>query len=180
MTLREVAAELAEVADRMDEAALEPAVAAIAGARRMMLFGCGREGLMMRALAMRLHHLGREVCMQGDMAAFPLGQGDLFLCAAGPGELPTASALCGVARAAGARVLVVTAEPNGATAALADDLLLIPAQTLARGSDGPSILPMGSLFEGAMFMVFEVLVLRLRDTFGETPQSMRARHTNME
>ncbi len=43
-----------------------------------------------------------------------------------------------------------------------------------------SVLPMGSLFEGAMFLVFEVLVLRLRDTLGETAGSMRARHTNME
>ena len=39
---------------------------------------------------------------------------------------------------------------------------------------------MGSLFEGAMFVVFEVLVLRLRDVLGETAESMRARHTNME
>jgi 6-phospho-3-hexuloisomerase len=180
VTLREVAAELADLAARMDDAELEPTVRAIADARRVMLYGCGREGLMMRALAMRLHHLGREVCMQGDMTAFPLGPGDLFLCAAGPGELPTASALCGVARAARARVLVVTAEPGGATAAMADDLLVIPAQTMARDIGGASILPMGSLFEGAMFLAFEALVLRLRDVLGETPASMRARHTNME
>ena len=180
MTIREAAAELAEVAARMDEATLEPAVRAIADARRVMLYGCGREGLMMRALAMRLHHLGLDACMQGDMAAFPLGPGDLFLCAAGPGTLPTASALCGVARSAGARVLVVTAEPEGATAKMADDLLVIPAQTMARDIGGTSVLPMGSLFEGAMFLVFEVLVLRLRDIRGETPESMRARHTNME
>ncbi len=87
----------------------------------------------------------------------------------GPGALSTASALCGVARAAGARVLVVTAEPEGATAAMADDLLVIPAQTMARDVGGASVLPMGSLFEGAMFLVFEVLVLRLREALGETP-----------
>ena len=39
---------------------------------------------------------------------------------------------------------------------------------------------MGSLFEGAMFLVFEVLVLELRDLLGETAEMMRARHTNME
>jgi len=89
MTLmREAGAELAAVAERMDEAALEPAVQAIAEARRVMLYGCGREGLMMRALAMRLHHLGLQVCMQGDMNAFPLGPGDLFLCAAGKLGVP--------------------------------------------------------------------------------------------
>jgi 6-phospho-3-hexuloisomerase len=178
--MRDAAAELAEVAARLDPGALDPVVSAITRARRVMLYGCGREGLMMRALAMRLHHLGREVCMQGDMAAFPLGPGDLFLCAAGPGALATATALCRVARDAGARVLVVTAEPAGATAALADDVLVIPAQTMARDIGGSSVLPMGSLFEGAMFLVFEVLVLRLRETLGETAGSMRARHTNME
>jgi 6-phospho-3-hexuloisomerase len=178
--IRAVAAELAGVAALMDEAALDPALKAIAGSRRVMLYGCGREGLMMRALAMRLHHLGLDVCMQGDMTTFPLGPGDLFFCAAGPGGLPTASALCGVARAAGARVLVVTAEPQGTTAAMADELLVIPAQTMARDIGGDAVLPMGSLFEGAMFLVFEVLVLRLRDSLGETAETMRARHTNME
>jgi 6-phospho-3-hexuloisomerase len=178
--MREAAAELAALARTMDEAALEPTVAAIAVARRIMVFGCGREGLMMRALAMRLHHLGLDVCMQGDMSAFPLGPGDLFLCAAGPGELPTSSALCRVAGAAGARVVVVTAQPHGATAALADELLVIPAQTMADDGAGDSVLPMGSLFEGAMFLAFEVLVMRLRDRLGETAETMRARHTNME
>jgi 6-phospho-3-hexuloisomerase len=179
-TFQDAAAELAGVAERMHDADLLPTVRAITGARRIMLYGCGREGLMMRALAMRLHHLGLDVCMQGDMTAFPLGPGDLFLCAAGPGTLPTASTLCGVARSAGARVLVVTAEPQGATAKMADELLVIPAQTMAGDIGGTSVLPMGSLFEGAMFLVFEVLILELRDSLGQTPESMRGRHTNME
>lgn len=179
-TMGAAAAELAAAAERIDDAALEPTVRAIAAAERVMLYGCGREGLMMRALAMRLHHLGLDVCVQGDMNAFPLGPGDLFLCAAGPGELSTGSALCGVARAAGARVLVITAEPEGTTSALADELLVIPARTMASDVGSEAVLPMGSLFEGAMFLVFEALVLRLRATLGESAESMRARHTNME
>ena len=135
---------------------------------------------MMRALAMRLHHLGLEVCMQGDMTAFPLGPGDLFLCAAGPGELATATALCGVARAAGARVVVVTAEPDGATSRARGRAAGHPGADHGERPGGGSVLPMGSLFEGAMFLVSEVLVLRLRDALGETADSMRARHTNME
>ena len=180
MTMREAAAELSAAVAEVDDSALEPTVSAIAGAGRVMLYGCGREGLMMRALAMRLHHLGLTVCMQGDMNAFPLGPADLVLCAAGPGELATASALCGVARDTGATVVVITAEPDGATSALADELLVIPAQTMANDVGSDAVLPMGSLFEGAMFLVFEVLVLRLREELGETSESMRARHTNME
>mgnify|MGYP001556012148 CR=1 FL=1 len=180
MTIREAAAELSDAVAAVDDTTLESTVSAIADADRVMLYGCGREGLMMRALAMRLHHLGLTVCMQGDMNAFPLGPGGLFLCAAGPGELSTASALCGVARDAGATVVVITAAPDGATSALADELLVIPAQTMANDVGSDAVLPMGSLFEGAMFLVFEVLVLRLRETLGESAETMRARHTNME
>ena len=53
---------------------------------------------MISGLIMRLHHLGLRVAMQGDMAAPPLAQGDLFLCSAGPGELATVTALMQVAR----------------------------------------------------------------------------------
>lgn len=43
-----------------------------------------------------------------------------------------------------------------------------------------SILPMGSAYEGALFILFEIMVIWLRDTLGETVQTMRARHTNLE
>ncbi|WP_202905672.1 phosphoheptose isomerase family protein [Cypionkella psychrotolerans] len=178
--MRGALAELAAVADRVNQVAVEAACARILGARRVMLYGCGREGLMMRALAMRLYHLGVAVSMQGDLTAPPLGVGDLFFAACGPGELSTVTALAGVARAAGAGVLMVTAEASGASLALADQVLVIPAQTMARDVGGDSVLPMGSLFEGAMFLVFEIMVLRLRQMKGEAAEAMRARHTNME
>jgi 6-phospho-3-hexuloisomerase len=173
-------AELAAVVGAIDRAELAGVAGEMAAAGRIMLYGCGREGLMLRALAMRLHHLGLDVSMQGDMAAPPLGPGDLFLASAGPGELSTVSALAGQARKAGARVLMLTAEPAGASCRLADRLLVIPAQTMARDIGGASVLPMGSLFEGAMFLTFEILVLELADRLGATPAAMRARHTNME
>lgn len=172
--------ELAAVAAAMDQAELAAACARIAGAGRVMLYGCGREGLMMRALAMRLYHLGLSVSMQGDLTAPPLGPNDLFFAACGPGHLATVAALAGVARAAGAGVLMVTAEPAGATVALADQVLVIPAQTMATDDSAASILPMGSLFEGAMFLVFEIMVLHLRSLRAEPADAMRARHTNME
>jgi 6-phospho-3-hexuloisomerase len=172
--------ELGEVAARVEPAAIEAACQTIAKARHILAYGCGREGLMLRALVMRLHHLGLSVAMQGDMAAMPLGQGDLFLCAAGPGELSTVTALMGVAQQGGAQVLMITAEPAMPSPRRAEQLLVIPAQTMARDIAGTSTLPMGSLFEGAMFVVFEVMVLRLGEILEQTPATMRARHTNME
>ena len=42
------------------------------------------------------------------------------------------------------------------------------------------MLPMGSLFETAQMIAFELAVLKLRARFGETAETMRARHTNLE
>jgi 6-phospho-3-hexuloisomerase len=172
--------ELETVALALDDTQIEAACQTIAHARHIVVYGCGREGLMMRALTMRLHHLGLRVAMQGDMAAPPLGPGDLFLCSAGPGELSTVSALMSVAQRDGAQVLMVTGQPDQPSPRRADQLLVIPAQTMASDLGGSSTLPMGSLFEGAMFLVFEIMVLRLTAILGQTPQTMRARHTNME
>jgi 6-phospho-3-hexuloisomerase len=120
--------------------------------------------------------------MQGDMAAPPVGAGDLLIVSAGPGELSTVTALMKVARAAGAEVLFLTAEPGAASAGLATQVLTIPAQTMARdrGAAATSVLPMGSVYEGALFLLFEVMVLRLRETMGVSSDEMRARHTNLE
>ncbi len=66
--------------------------------------------------------------------------------------------------------------------ALADVVVHVPAQTMAddRGAARSSVLPMGSLFEGALFVLFEAVVLRLIDRLGVEPEAMRARHTNLE
>ena len=116
------------------------------------------------------------------MAAPPVGPGDLFIASAGPGELATVTALMRIAREAGADVLFLTAERDTAAAALATEVLTIPAQTMARdqGPGASAVLPMGSVYEGALFVLFEIMVLELRDRLGETPETMRARHTNLE
>jgi 6-phospho-3-hexuloisomerase len=49
-----------------------------------------------------------------------------------------------------------------------------------QGVAATSVLPMGSLFEGAQYLAFELLVLALRDRLAVDPQAMRARHTNLE
>ena len=39
---------------------------------------------------------------------------------------------------------------------------------------------MGSLYEAAQFLFFEMLILHLRDAMGLTQEAMRANHTNLE
>lgn len=175
-------AEIGHVLDRVDEDQLNAAIETIVQAKRIALHGLGREGLQMKGLAMRLFHMGLPVAVVGDMTTPPLGPGDLLIVSVGPGSLATTDALLRIARDAGARTLLVTAQPDGSSGRLADQLLVIPAQTMAddQGEAATSVLPMGSLFEGSEFVLFEMLILRLRDRLGVTPEAMRAHHTNLE
>ncbi|MDX8511235.1 SIS domain-containing protein [Mesorhizobium captivum] len=174
--------ELGAVVSRVDDGRVDAACEMLAGAGKIAVYGCGREALQVKGFAMRLFHLGLPVAVVGDMTAPPLGKGDVFLASSGPGETTTVLTLMRVARGAGAKVLLLTAEPTGSAAKLADFTLLVPAQTMAsdQGAARTSVLPMGSLFEGALFLLFEVMVLKLKALTNATPEAMRARHTNME
>lgn len=186
MTLASLAARAADeiraAVAGIDPAAMQALVTELAGAVRVVCHGVGCEGLMMRALAMRLYHLGLDAHVVGDMSCPPVGPGDLLVVSAGPGGFSTVDGLIGVARAAGARIACVTAQAQGSAPRGADRVLLIPAQTMAndQGGQATSVLPMGSLFEGAQYLAFELLVLALRDRLGVDPQAMRARHANLE
>ncbi|WP_254025127.1 SIS domain-containing protein [Mesorhizobium ventifaucium] len=174
--------ELGGVLERVDESSIDAACAMLAGAQKIAVYGCGREALQVKGFAMRLYHLGLPISVVGDMNTPPLAAGDVFFVSSGPGETSTVLTLMRVACEAGATVLLLTAQTGSSAAKLADFTLLVPAQTMAddQGSEKTSVLPMGSVFEGALFLLFEVMVLKLRTITGMSPEAMRARHTNME
>lgn len=179
---RTALSELGGVFDKLDDAGVDTALGMIAKAKKTVVFGGGRERLQIMGFAMRLYHMGLNVAVEGDMTTPPVGKGDLFIVTVGPGEISTALALLGVAKKAGAAILVLTAQPKGSAAAFADFVLTIPAQTMAddQGTARSSVLPMGSLYEGALFVLFEVMVLKLRDMLKVDPEVMRGNHTNLE
>ncbi|KAJ4952722.1 hypothetical protein NE237_029554 [Protea cynaroides] len=176
-----------------EQSALDVMVEEIAGAAarkgRVFVHGVGREGLMLKALCMRLAHLGLSAHCVGDMTTPPISFQDLLVTSAGPGGFSTIDAICGVARSIGARVLLLTAQKSGSAAQYATAIAFLPAQTMADdhgGSDDDGqlssrhLLPMGSLYEGVMFVLFEMVVFRLAEALDQTPEAIRSRHTNLE
>ena len=175
-------AEIAGVMERTAPGEAERMCAEILKARRIACYGVGREGLMMKALCMRLMHLGLDAHFVGDMTTPPIGAGDLLIASAGPGAFSTVLALQGVAQQAGARVMIVTAQPDGEAPRKAGTVITLPAQTMAndRNSATSSVLPMGSLYEAAQLVFFDLVSILLREKTGQTPDQMRQRHTNLE
>jgi 6-phospho-3-hexuloisomerase len=178
---QQVLGELSAVFARLDEEIPRQMTAAITQSRRIALHGVGREGLMMKAFAMRLIHLGFDAHVVGDVTTPPISAGDLLIASTGPGSTATVLAIMNVAKSAGAQVMLITAQPESKAAQIADHVLYLPAQTMANDGDGShSLLPMGSIFEIAMLLFFDLIALLLRDQTDQTADQMRRRHTNLE
>ena len=71
-------AELDRVLSALPDDAADPFIAAITGARRIALYGAGREGLAIKGFAMRLFHLGLDAHMVADMTTPPVGLSGVF------------------------------------------------------------------------------------------------------
>ncbi|OAY46033.1 3-hexulose-6-phosphate isomerase [Manihot esculenta] len=150
---------------------------------RVFLYGVGREGLMLKALCMRLAHLGLSTHFVFDMTTPPITSNDLFIASAGPGGFSTVDALCSLARSKGAKVLLLTAQPeSGSCVKHASVVCYVPAQTMATDEEVKSrpLLPMGSVYEGALFVLFEMVIYKLGEVLGQSPETIRSRHTNLE
>jgi len=86
----------------------------------------------------------------------------------------------GVARRAGASVLMLTAQPQAPLPQQADWRVYLPAQTMAEAEASSSAQAMGSAFEQALWILFDALVPRLQAATGQRANDVRQRHTNLE
>lgn len=83
-------------------------------------------------------------------------------------------------------MLLLTAQPEtGSCVKHASMVAYVPAQTMANDKDEEDLkarplLPMGSVYEGALYVLFEMVVYKLGEVLGESPEAIRSRHTNLE
>jgi 6-phospho-3-hexuloisomerase len=164
----------------MDDSAIARLADDVFAARRIVLFGMGRELLQLKAFGMRLVHLGLDAHIAGDVTALPVTQGDLVVISIGPGDLDMHRAMAGLARKSGARLVVLTAQPQAAIPQMADAVVVIPAQTMADDTGSDALLPMGTVYEIALLIYLDLVAVKLRELTGQTLDEIRARHSNLE
>ena len=172
--------EIAGAVRSVPDTELDGIVDELLDARRIACYAGGREGLVMRGLVMRLFHAGLDVHYVGDMTCPAVGRGDLLVLSCGPGRISMVEALAGVAERDGARLLYLTAQPQNPPAERADRTVRIAAQTMADDRESPAVLPMGSAYEIALFILVDLITNRVRHRRSESVEQLRSRHTNLE
>jgi len=152
-------------------------------ADRIYVAGGGRSGLMARALAMRLMHLGLITYVVGETTTPAVRSGDLLVACSASGETHVTVLVSEVAREAGARVFAITATPDSPMARKADETIIIPAPSKRSGPQ-PHIERSaqygGSLFEQALLVLLDAVAAEIGRRLGRGPQDLASRHANLE
>jgi 6-phospho-3-hexuloisomerase len=159
------------------------ALGAIDKAQRLYIAGAGRSGLAMRAFAMRLMHLGKQVHVVGDVTTPGIRAGDLLVVGSGSGRTESLQVMAQKAKRQGAEFLLLTIDPTSPIASMADTIIRIPAPAdKAKDTTGVvrSVQPMGSLFEQCLFLLGDAVILSLMEKHDISAERMFGRHANLE
>ena len=175
--------ETREVLQAISPESINALMGKIRNAQRIFVTGKGRTGLQMRSFTMRLMHLGLDAYMLGDVTTPAVGAGDLVLIGSASGRTGSLVSLIEKASALGLEIASITSQPNNPISEASDVKVILPCPThknLDNTGAKPSIQPMGGLFEAALSVLLNTVVLMLMDEMGVTEEMMIKRHANLE
>ena len=173
--------ELGQVFDRITDVDVRDFLEIVKKSERIFTLGAGREGLATKSFAMRLTHLGKRSFWLWDDTTPAMGKGDLLVIANGSAETGHVAYIAKEAVKTGADIALVTTASKGTIVGLAKVVLKVPAEAyLAQGDFVKSTQLMGNLFEQSLFIIFDVLVMQLKEEMGIEKEDMIDRHRNVE
>ncbi len=175
-----VLGELSRSVRAVRPAELASAAEAISDARRVFVFGQGRSGIALRAVAMRLMHLGLQVHVVGETTSPAIAAGDVLVLASGSGTTESIVRAAEKAAQLGADTVIFTTAPDSPAARGARAVVVIPAAVkTAHGSDASQQYA-GSLFEQAVLLLGDALFHALWQGSGVAAEDLWPRHANLE
>lgn len=180
--LAQVLGEVSAVVARIDTRMTPRFVDRILRARRTYITGVGRSGLIVKAFGQRLMHLGLEVHLADEITAPAIGRGDLLVACSGTGATTMTLYMARKARRIGARVASITASARSPLAKASDLVVAIPSP-LERGKSRDGLVsrqPARSLFEQAMLLYLDSVVLALMSAMKVSAGRIERRHANLE
>ena len=158
--------------------------------KRVLVMGAGRSGLVGRAFAMRLKHLGYDVYVLGDTIVSPVKKDDLVIAISGSGRTALIVTAAEAARSVGAKVAAITTFIDSPLARIADVVVEIPGRTkISRVEDyfarqvlglHEPLAPLGTLFEDTTMVFLDAVVAELMHRLGKSEEDLRQSHANIE
>lgn len=147
-------------------------------ANRIFVYGAGRSGLVSKAFAIRLVHLGFQTFVIGETIGAPVKKGDLVCIVSGSGETIPAVMTAEIAKNLGATLMVVTGNAHSRITNYADIPIILTADCTEK--ERKLFAPLGTLFEASAWIFLDGIIAELMKNKKETEESMRSRHATLE
>jgi 3-hexulose-6-phosphate synthase/6-phospho-3-hexuloisomerase len=147
-------------------------------ANRIFVYGAGRSGLVSKAFAIRLVHLGFQTFVIGETIGAPVKKGDLVCIVSGSGETIPAVMTAEIAKNLGATLMVVTGKQHSRITKFADIAIVLTADCTEK--ERKRFAPLGTLFEASAWIFLDGIIAELMKNKKETEESMRSRHATLE
>jgi len=168
----------------------------ILASRRIYIAGAGRSGIISRAFAIRLLHLGFDVYVVGETITPALRPGDTLVVFSGSGETHTMATFCTTVRDLGGSICLVTASPDSTMGRLADCVVNLGDLTGYYRKDtatfeerqvtgqyrsvASAFAPLGTLFETDALVFSDAVISALMVAKSEDAGELKGRLTNIE
>ncbi len=158
--------------------------------KKILVVGVGRSGLVGRAFAMRLRHLGARSYVVGETITPSVEEGDLLVAISGSGSTQVVVAATEAAKRMKAKVVAITTYYDSPLGRLADLVVFVPGRTKLASMDDyfarqilgihEPLSPLGTLFEDTAMVVLDAVIAELMKRLGKNESELAKRHANIE
>lgn len=158
--------------------------------RKILVVGAGRTGLVGKAFAMRLMHLGFSAYVVGETITPALTSKDTLLAISGSGRTGIVVEAARAAKKVDAYVVAITSFRDSPLAEAADLVVRLPGRTkIAEKVDyftrqilgiHEPLLPLGTQFETNCMVFLDAVIVELMKRLGVSEEELLKRHANIE
>lgn len=186
----EIIDNIQEVSSEIDSESIMEMLDMLIDAKNVFIIGLGRSGLVARAFAMRLMHLGISVYVVGETITPAINSDDCLLAISGSGETSFILSTAKTSKKRNAKIIAVTSYDDSTLGKLSDLIIHIKGRTkidsekdyIKRQINGrhQPLAPLGTLFEVSTLIFLEGVIAELMNKMGKTEADLKARHTVLE
>ncbi len=178
------------VRDQLSDQQINKLIVSLEQAKKVYIYGAGRSGLVAKAFAMRLMHLGITVHVVGEITTPAIEAEDIFITISGSGETTSVINSAKIAKNVGAQVISITSYPDSTLGKLSDEIVLVPGRVIDPGSkdfhirqikgEHYTLAPMGTLFEVSVLIILDALISELMTRLKKSESDLKKRHATIE
>lgn len=185
-------AKIRSIAKTIPDREVETFLSELLHAHRIYVMGAGRSGLVAKAFAMRLMHLGLQAFVVGETITPAMNRDDVMVIFSGSGRTKTIADIAETAHRIGANICLITSNPDSRIGRLSTCTVIIQSfrdevkddaaefETRQMLGDHKSFAPLGTLFETASMVFADAVISRLMEITQTDESALKNRHANIE